>query len=90
MMANHKTLRMLTACGIVTRHFEGGDILEIMLFSLLVLGIKGFLVMASYNYLIPKLLVSVNPKFTESQFRPLTIWEAVLMIILFSNLFCRW
>ena len=89
-MVSHKTLRVLTASGIVTRHFEGADILEILLFSLLVLGIKGFLVMVSYNYLVPKILASANPKFTESQFRPLTIWEAVLMIILFSNLFCRW
>lgn len=62
----------------------GGNILFFFI-SLLVLLIKSLLVMICYNYLMPRLLTTYN--FDMSKYRPIIFGEAILMVILFNNLF---
>lgn len=54
-------------------------------FSLFLLIVKSFLVMLSYNLVIPKILSSYNVNM--SKYRPINFIEAVLLVILFNNLF---
>ena len=57
----------------------------VFFFSLFMLIIKSFLVMISYNLVIPRILVSYNVNMT--QYRPITFIEGLLLVILFNNLF---
>ena len=49
--------------------------------------IKAFLVQWSYNWIMPKLIYNINGK--QSDFRKLSYMEAIILVILFNNLFNR-
>lgn len=64
--------------------------IQIILIAFLAIVIKGFLVMVTYNWMAPKLIYNVKNEFNIKDFRPLNFWEAILVIILFNNLFSRY
>ena len=63
------------------------DSLQFFLVILLVFLIKAFLVQWSYNTIMPKLIYNINGK--QSDFRQLSYMEAIVVVILFNNLFNR-
>ena len=52
---------------------------------LMVFLIKAWLVQWSYNWIMPKLIYNLNGK--QSSFRKLSYMEAIIVVILFNNLF---
>lgn len=64
--------------------------LSLMLIALLALIIKGILVMFSYNWIAPKLIFNFRNQYKLDEFRPLTLWESIIVVILFNNLFSRY
>ena len=64
---------------------DPASMFTVLIVSLLFLAIKGYLVMTTYNSIAPKLIS--NNGFSIQNFRPLDIWEAVLLVILTNNLF---
>ena len=63
------------------------DSLQFFLVILMVFLIKAFLVQWSYNWIMPKLIYNVNGK--RGDFRRLSYMEAIIVVILFNNLFNR-
>lgn len=65
----------------------------IFMLALITIFIKGLIVYLGYNLLIPKVMYSLNihPGKTlddyENNFRPLTYWECVVLVILTNTLF---
>ncbi len=85
--------KILVGGGVISKDMaldNSGDILSIMLLALFVLLIKGILVMFSYNWIAPKLIFNFRNQYKLEDFRPLTIWEAIIVVILFNNLFSRY
>jgi len=62
--------------------------LMIVIMALLLLIIKTLIVYWGYNLLMPKLISTLteNPEKIMSNYRPLTFWEALVLIILVSSL----
>jgi hypothetical protein len=63
------------------------DSLQFFLVLLGVFLIKSWLVQWSYNTIMPKLISNING--TDRNFRSLTYLEAIVVVILFNNLFNR-
>ena len=63
------------------------DSLQFFLVILIVFLIKSWLVQWSYNTIMPKLISNMNG--TVRNFRRLTYLEAIIVVILFNNLFNR-
>tara|TARA_B100001123_G_C14739829_1_gene800464 strand:+ start:322 stop:552 length:231 start_codon:yes stop_codon:yes gene_type:complete len=63
------------------------DSLQFFLVILVVFLIKAWLVQWSYNRIMPKLVYNVNGK--QGDFRRLSYMEAIIVVILFNNLFNR-
>ena len=63
------------------------DSLQFFLVILVVFLIKAWLVQWSYNWIMPKLIYNINGK--NSDFRKLSYMEAIIVVILFNNLFNR-
>ena len=63
------------------------DSLQFFLVILVVFLIKAWLVQWSYNWIMPKLVYNVNGK--QGNFRRLSYMEAIIVVILFNNLFNR-
>lgn len=61
------------------------DSLHFFLVILFVFFIKSFLVQWSYNSVMPKLISNMTG--TDRNFRRLTYLEAIVVVILFNNLF---
>lgn len=61
--------------------------LGLMLLALVILLIKGILVMLTYNIMAPKLMLNYNEQYDIRTFRRMNLIEAILMVILFNNLF---
>ena len=61
------------------------DSLQFFLVILVVFLIKAWLVQWSYNWIMPKLVYNVNGK--QGDFRRLSYMEAIIVVILFNNLF---
>ena len=66
---------------------DTGSNILIFFISLLLLLIKSLLVMISYNYVIPRILNTYNVNLTK--YRPIIFSEAILLVILFNNLFSK-
>ena len=66
---------------------EAGSNILIFFISLLLLLIKSLLVMISYNYVVPRILNTYNVNLTK--YRPIIFSEAILLVILFNNLFSK-
>ena len=67
------------------------NILIIILMLLILLLIKGLIVYLLYNFMIPKIIYSVSEnksvEIIESSFKPISVTESVLLVILFTVLF---
>ena len=63
------------------------DSLQFFLVILVVFLIKAWLVQWSYNRIMPKLVYNINGK--QGDFRRLSYMEAIIVVILFNNLFNR-
>lgn len=63
------------------------DSLQFFFVILLVFLINAFLIQWSYNTIMPKLIYNVNGR--HSDFRQLSYIEAIIVAILFNNLFNR-
>lgn len=85
-----KMLNILSGCGLVSKKLKSNDLGEIILFSLLVLLLKSLIVMISYNTIIPKIIKNIDQQYQEDLFRPLTVFDAFWIVILFTNLVNYW
>tara|TARA_B100001094_G_C17629256_1_gene529677 strand:+ start:33 stop:263 length:231 start_codon:yes stop_codon:yes gene_type:complete len=63
------------------------DSLQFFFVIIAVFLIKAFLVQWSYNWIMPKLIYNINGE--NSDFRKLSYMEAIIVVILFNNLFNR-
>jgi hypothetical protein len=68
------------------------NLFTVMLITLILLLVKGFIVYLAYNLLMPKLIYSIsNDKRTlediESNFIPLSYMESIIFVILANTLF---
>jgi cytochrome b subunit of formate dehydrogenase len=67
------------------------NIFVIILILLILLLIKGLIVYLLYNFMIPKLIYSFSEnkslEIIESNFKPISFSESVLLVILFNVLF---
>lgn len=90
---NSKDLtRLLVGGGVLPKNMpvdNSTNILFVILIFFIVLALKGLLVMYTYNWIAPKLIYNVRNQYNINDFRPLTFWESIIVVILFNNLFCR-
>lgn len=63
------------------------NFLGLMLLALIILIIKGILVMLTYNIMTPKMIYNFDSNYDPRTFRRMNLIEAILMVILFNNLF---
>jgi hypothetical protein len=71
---------------------KGDTQIMIFMLALISIFIKGLIVYLGYNLLMPKLMYSVagagkTIEDIENNFRPLTYWESVILVILTNTLF---
>jgi hypothetical protein len=71
---------------------KGDTQIMIFMLALISIFIKGLIVYLGYNLLMPKLMYSVagagkTLEDIENNFRPLTYWESVILVILTNTLF---
>ena len=71
---------------------KGDTQIMIFMLALISIFIKGLIVYLGYNLLMPKLMFSVagagkTLEDIENNFRPLTYWESVILVILTNTLF---
>jgi len=71
---------------------KGDTQIMIFMLALISIFIKGLIVYLGYNLLMPKLMYSVagadkTLENIENNFRPLTYWESVILVILTNTLF---
>ena len=71
---------------------KGDTQIMIFMLALISIFIKGLIVYLGYNLLMPKLMFSVSGagktlEDIENNFRPLTYWESVILVILTNTLF---
>jgi hypothetical protein len=85
-----KTLKIFIGGGIVSHSIRNESIIEIFLITILIIIIKSFIVMICYNTIIPRLLTSYDKNYDPNNFYKINIWESLLLILLFSNLFGRY
>ena len=62
--------------------------LMIVIMALVLLIVKTLIVYWGYNLLMPKLISTLteNPEKIMSNYRPLTFWEALILLVLVSSL----
>jgi len=74
-----------------TYNYKQKNILMIILMLLIFLLIKGLIVYLLYNFMMPKLIYSFSEnkslEIIESNFKPISFTESVLLVILFNVLF---
>ena len=84
-----KTLKkILVGGGVASKSLaENENMLQLFIMSLFILLIKGLLVMVTYNWMAPKITYNANPNYDHRKFRRINFIEAILLVILFTNLF---
>jgi magnesium-transporting ATPase (P-type) len=65
--------------------FSGPNFINIMIFSIFLILIRTYIVQITYNMMWPKIVTNTGGD--NSQFTPLTFYESLMMVILFSFLF---
>tara|TARA_B100000212_G_C27013449_1_gene380055 strand:+ start:164 stop:436 length:273 start_codon:yes stop_codon:yes gene_type:complete len=85
-----KMLNILSGCGLLSKKLNSNDIGEIFLFSILVLLLKSLIVMVTFNYSVPKILKNFDQKYQEDLFRPITVIDAFMIVLLLTNLINYW
>ena len=86
-MLETKLYNLLTGGAKKTKN-NFGMVIYALILVIISLIIRIFIVYYSYNLLVPKLIstFSENPDKVLSHYRPLTYWEALILIILISSL----
>lgn len=80
--------KILIGGGVVSKNIgENENMLQLFGLSLFILLIKGLLVMVTYNWMMPKIIYNANPNYDYRKFRNINFIEAILLVILFTNLF---
>ena len=80
--------KVLIGGGVVSKSLgDNENMLQMFGLSLFILLIKGLLVMVTYNYMVPKITYNANPNYDYRKFRNINFLEAILLVILFTNLF---
>ena len=85
-----KALKIFTGGGIISHSIRNESLIEIFIITLLILIIKSFIVMICYNSVIPRLISSYKKNYDPNDFYRINIWESILLVLLFSNLFGRY
>ena len=85
-----KALKIFTGGGIISHSVKNENLMEIFLITFLIIIIKSFIVMICYNSVIPKLISSYKKNYDPNDFYKINIWESILLVLLFSNLFGRY
>ena len=85
-----KALNIFVGGGIISHSVRNENITEIIILTILIIIIKALIVMFCYNTVIPKLLTSYDKNYDPNNFYKINIWESLLLILLFSNLFGRY
>jgi|TARA_B110000208_G_scaffold115072_1_gene141294 hypothetical protein len=62
-----------------------GDIINLSIMVILILLIRSYIVQVTYNMMWPKIVKNTGGD--DSQFRPITFYEAIMIVLLFSFLF---
>jgi hypothetical protein len=83
--------KVLIGGGLISKSISsdnvGSNFLYLFGMSFLLLLIKGVLVQITYNYMTPKLVNNINSNYNFKNFKTLNLIEAILIVILFNNLF---
>lgn len=80
--------KVLIGGGVVSKSLgDNENMLQLFGLSLFILLIKGLLVMVTYNWMMPKITYNANPNYDYRKFRSINFLEAILLVILFTNLF---
>ena len=80
--------KILIGGGVVSKSLgDNENMLQLFMLSLFILLIKGLLVMVTYNWMMPKITYNANPNYDYKKFRRINFLEAILLVILFTNLF---
>tara|TARA_B100000963_G_C22537776_1_gene630661 strand:- start:285 stop:554 length:270 start_codon:yes stop_codon:yes gene_type:complete len=80
--------KILIGGGVVSKSLgDNENMLQLFMLSLFILLIKGLLVMVTYNWMMPKIIYNANPNYNYKKFRSINFLEAILLVILFTNLF---
>ena len=61
------------------------DIINLSIMVILILLIRSYIVQVTYNIMWPKIVKNTGGD--DSQFRPITFYEAIMIVLLFSFLF---
>jgi len=69
----------------IQKMLAGQNFIRIMMFSILLILIQTYIVQLTYNMIWPKIVT--NSGGDDRQFRPLTYYESLLIVLLFSFLF---
>ena len=85
-----KALKIFTGGGIVSHSIKNENLIEIFIITILIIIIKSFIVMICYNTVMPRLISSYNKNYDVNNFYRISIWESILLILLFSNLLGRY
>ena len=64
---------------------KGSDILTIFIMVIVLLLIRAYIVQITYNLMWPKIVTNTGGD--TSQFKPITFYESIMIVILFSFLF---
>ena len=83
----NKLMNVMIGGGLLSNKVQSApDFWTVMLFTIIVILIKGLIVMITYNYIMPKMMNNLQNNYQYSKFEKITIWEAILLILLISNL----
>ena len=80
MIQSIKALKIMSGGGLLTSKLPTEDIIEVFLYSLIMLLVKGFLVMVTFNTMVPRIAYSFNQEYDISKFTPISIWEVILFL----------
>ena len=85
---NTKLINLMVGGGVISKNvqYEMGSITEGVIYSIIILLVKSFLVMITYNYIITY-VVSQN---INKNMKLLTIFDSIMVVILFNNLINRY
>jgi len=85
---NTKLINLMVGGGVISKNvqYEMGSITEGVIYSIIILLVKSFLVMITYNYIITY-VVSQN---INKNMKLLTIFDIIIVVILFNNLINRY
>ena len=88
--SGYKAIKILSGGGIISHSIRNENLIEIFIITILIIIIKALIVMICYNTVMPKLISSYKKNYDPNDFYKINIWESILLVLLFSNLFGRY